>query len=439
MTSKGTRNANGEGSIYKGADGKWHGRVTMGVRDDGKEDRRHVERKTRPEVVAAVRKLEKERDSGTARKVGPVWTLEKWLTHWVEDIAAPSLKYTAARAYRTAVYKHLNPGLGAHRLDRIQPEHFEKLYKKMQANGAKPGGAHAVHRTAVTALNIAVKRGHIGQNPASLATPPRVEIEEVEPLEVEEVQRLISAAMTRRNGVRFVIALALGLRQGEALGLKWERLDRKTRMIRTPKQIQRHTWQHGCGKPYACAEKWHKREPCPPKCRHKQCPPVCLPDCAKHGQYCPQRRGGGLVEVRVKSDAGSRSIGVPGTLWALIEQHEAAQCAERDFAGSEWHEGGWMFTGPTGLPIDPRRDMEEWKALLASAGVRDARLHDARHTAATILLLLGVPDRTVMEIMGWSDPKMLRRYQHVIDRIRRNVADKVDGLLWGNEVPQNKA
>jgi len=92
-----------------------------------------------------------------------------------------------------------------------------------------------------------------------------------------------------------------------------------------------------------------------------------------------------------------------------------------------------MFTGPTGLPIDPRRDMEEWKELLAEAGLRDARLHDARHTAATVLLLLEVPDRAVMESMGWSDPKMLLRYQHVTDRIRRNIADRVEGLLWAPE------
>ena len=89
-----------------------------------------------------------------------------------------------------------------------------------------------------------------------------------------------------------------------------------------------------------------------------------------------------------------------------------------------------MFTGPTGLPIDPRRDMEDWKELLAAAGLRDARLHDARHTAATVLLILEVPGRVVMDIMGWSEQDMLLRYQHVTAQIRRNVADRVEGLLW---------
>lgn len=427
---EGTRAPNGTSSIYLGKDGKWHGRVTMGVRDDGTPDRRHVERDSEADVIKRVRELEKERDSGNVRKAGPVWTLEKWLRHWVEEIAAPSLKYTSGRAYRTAVYLHLIPGLGAHRLDRIQPEHFERFYRKMLASGAKPGTAHQVHRTAVTALNEAVRRGHLGRNPASLARPPRVEEHEIRPFEIEEVQKLIETALLRRNGLRFVIALALGIRQGEALGLKWERLDRKAKTLRFPKQLQRHVWQHGCANPHECGKRWHKLTPCPPGCRHKKCPPVCAPDCVRHGQYCPQRRDGGLVEVDVKSRAGKRGIALPETLYALIEKHEAWQQAEREYAGTEWHEGGWMFTGPTGLPIDPRRDMEDWKELLSAAGLRDARLHDARHTAATVLLILEVPGRVVMDIMGWSEQDMLLRYQHVTEQIRRNVADRVEGLLW---------
>ena len=99
--------------------------------------------------------------------------------------------------------------------------------------------------------------------------------EEIEPFTVEEAQQILRAAASRRNGVRFALALALGLRQGEALGLKWDRLDRKSKALRFPKQIQRHVWQHGCEEPHECGERWHKRKPCPPRCRHKKCPPVC--------------------------------------------------------------------------------------------------------------------------------------------------------------------
>ncbi len=80
-------------------------------------------------------------------------------------------------------------------------------------------------------------------------------------------------------------------------------------------------------------------------------------------------------------------------------------------------------------------DHHAWKALLVAAGVREGRLHDARHTAATALLLLGVPDRAVMGIMGWSDSGMAARYQHITAPVRREVARQVDALLWPRTSP----
>ena len=89
-----------------------------------------------------------------------------------------------------------------------------------------------------------------------------------------------------------------------------------------------------------------------------------------------------------------------------------------------------MFTQPNGKPVDPRRDQYEWKALLAEAGVREARLHDGRHTAATTLLLLGVRERAVMDVMGWSNAAMVKRYAHVTARLRRDIADRLNTYFW---------
>lgn len=94
----------------------------------------------------------------------------------------------------------------------------------MQGKGLKPGTAHQMHRTARTAFGEAFKRGYIARNPVALAKPPRVEDAEVDPFDADEIDRILTLALRKRNGVRFVIALALGLRQGEALGLKWSRL-----------------------------------------------------------------------------------------------------------------------------------------------------------------------------------------------------------------------
>lgn len=107
--------------------GKWHDCVTMGVRDDGKPDRRHVKRKTEAAAIEAVRELVRQRESGAVRKPGRAMTVETWLRHWVENIAAPSVRPNTMIGYRSSVYKHLIPAVGAHRIDRIQPEHLEGL------------------------------------------------------------------------------------------------------------------------------------------------------------------------------------------------------------------------------------------------------------------------------------------------------------------------
>ncbi|HEY9473815.1 MAG TPA: site-specific integrase [Mycobacteriales bacterium] len=360
---------------------------------------------TEAEVRRKVRELEKDRDAGRVKRPGRAWTVGDWLTHWVENIAAASVRPKTLAGYRTAVYRHLIPGIGGHRTDRLQPEHIEKLYSRMRAANLSPGTVHQVHRTLRTAMNEAVRRGQVVRNPAEFAKAPRLVEQEIEPFTIEEAQRLLRVARTRRNGVRYELALALGLRQGEALGLRWSDLSPSGDTLTVRRALQRHTWQHGCGG--TCGQ--------------------------KRGAECPQRRGGGLVAVETKSRAGRRVIGVPGPLATALARHRTAQDAERERAGDLWQEGGWVFTQPTGRPVDPRRDYEEWRELLRQAKVRPARLHDARHTAATILLVLGVPTRAVMQVMGWSQAAMTTRYQHVPDEVRRGIATQLGGLLWGGQ------
>lgn len=396
-------------SIYLGKDGYWHGRVTMGIRDDGKPDRRHVMRQDEGEVIKAVQKLEQERDSGKARKPGKAWTLEKWLTHWVENIAAPTVRPNTLVGYRASVYGHLIPGIGAHRIDRLQPEHLEALYAKLSTKKGKhgkvlqPATIHHAHRTVRTALEEAYRRGRITQNPAKLARPPRVPDEEVIPFTKEEATRILAACKERRNGVRFTIALTLGLRKGEALGLQWRDIDFSARTLAVRRSLQIRKWKHGC--------------------------PEEAP-CGRHAGHCPEKHSGGLSAHEVKTKSGRRTIGLPRPLIDALKTHQQNQQREREAAGDLWHEEDWVFTNRTGAPVHPRTDHDEWKALLKTAGVRDARLHDARHTAATMLLVLGVPGRAVMDVMGWSNIGMTTRYQHITSDLTSSIADKVESLFW---------
>ncbi|WP_131792758.1 tyrosine-type recombinase/integrase, partial [Candidatus Protofrankia datiscae] len=311
---EGTRAPNGASSIYLGADGVWHGRVTVGVRDNGKPDRRHVRAKTETEVTRKVRKLEQERDAGTVRKPGRPWTVERWLTHWVENISAPSVSENTSDGYRVAVRVHLVPGLGAHRLERLEPEHIESLMRRMQASGSAPATAHQALRTLRTALGEAVRRGHVGRNAAALAKPPRVVEQEVEPYSVAEVQQLLTEAAKRRNSARWVLALALGLRQGEALGLRWADVDLDAGVIRVRRGRLRPKYRHGCVEP-----------------------------CGRKPGFCPNK-----VQIRpdtkeTKSRAGTRPIGLPDELVEILRRHKERQDKERAEAGDLWVDGGWLF------------------------------------------------------------------------------------------------
>ncbi|MGK3091245.1 tyrosine-type recombinase/integrase [Streptomyces sp. WAC01490] len=400
-----SRQPNGASSIYLGKDGRWHGRVTVGVKDDGTPDRRHVSRKTRTEVTKVVRELERQRDTGVVRKAGQWWTVKTWLTHWVENIAAAHVSENTIDGYRVAVYHHLIPGLGAHRLEKLQPEHLERFYKKMQDSGSSAGTAHQAHRTLRTALNEAVRRQHLTTNPSSIAKAPKVEEEEVEPYTVEEVQHLLAEAAKHRNTARWVIALALGLRQGEVLGMQWDDVDFELGVIRVRRGRLRPRYKHGCGD-----------------------------RCGRKPGFCPQKINTRRETKNAKSRAGQRPIGVPEELLQLLRRQKEEQARERTVARDLWTEKGYVFTSPTGEPLNPNTDYHKWKQLLKAAGVRDARLHDARHTAATVLLILGVSDAVVDAIMGWEPGKsarMRRRYQHLTSRVLKDTAAKVGGLLWG--------
>jgi len=106
------------------------------------------------------------------------------------------------------------------------------------------------------------------------------------------------------------------------------------------------------------------------------------------------------------------------------------QVFERAAARQLWEDGDWVFASEIGRPTNPSTDYHQWKDLLSNAGVRDGRLPDARHTAATVLLLLGVPERAVMGIMDRSTTAMAARYQHMTEAVRRDIADRVGGLIW---------
>jgi integrase len=293
----------------------------------------------------------------------------------------------------------------------------------------------------------------VTKNAAALVDPPRGERPEVRPLTPDQARRFLAAARGDRLEALYSVALALGLRQGEALGLRWKYLDLETGKLDVWFQLQRLTWVHGCGdavrkkmrqagKPadevaravaaaeHACAAAHCKKKPCPKKCsRHtRACPPPCPPGCREHARHCPARRGGGLVFREIKEKR-RKTIWLDPELTELLRVHRDAQYLQRLTADADWEDHDLVFCQWNGKPIDPRRDYAEWQAILAAAGLPERRLHSLRHSAATVLIGEGVTLPVVQKILGHSDSRVTERYVHVAEAQMKDAAGRVSRAL----------
>lgn len=399
------KRGHGEGSVYRSKDGLWHGALSRGLDPrSGKRRRIHVRGSTRREVMAKLDRIRYDISNGVQH--GRPVTVAQWVDAWL-TIAERTLKPKTVAGYQTNA-KYIKERLGGVKLPSLTTEQIESLYDDLRRRGMSAMTIGSLHRSVRASLNEAVRRGYMARNPALHARPGRSEQREVEPLSIEDAQKIISCAVEQRNAARWAIALALGLRQGEALGLCWDDLDFDAGTIRIRRAIQRASWKHGCD----------------------------ARPCGKSPMQCPRRHSGGLIVIEPKSQAAKRTVVVPSNLLLQLKLHRKAQATERIAAGELWEQGpfgGWLFANQFGRPIDPRRDWGEWKEILAVAGVRDARLHDARHSAATYLLVQGVDTRTVMGILGWSQTSLTARYQHVVPVLKEEAARRMDQILWSGD------
>jgi integrase len=186
----------------------------------------------------------------------------------------------------------------------------------------------------------------------------------------------------RRNAAGWAVALALGLRQGEALGLKWPDINLDRATLRVRRELLRPRYRHGCGD--TCGRK-------------------------KAG-YCSDRiRTNALTKTPGPAPARAR-LGYR-RLWSCCLENTVPSRKPSGLKPGTWRDEEWVFATLAGGPLSLRTDYSEWKRLLESARLRESRLHDARHTAATVLLILGQPQRTVMSLMGWSTsiPRMRQK------------------------------
>lgn len=424
MGTKDERRGKGTGGIsQRSSDGMWIASVTL-PSDGGKRRRKVVARKDYAAAVAALRKLRQDLDkAGDLPTSSP--TLTTWLNTWLDRVAAKRLKPRTLTTYHGYIDRIIVPAIGKARLDKLSATHVHRLHEYCTEQKLSSTSALQVHAILRVALRDAMREGKVTRNVADRdhVAAPRKAVSSRSALTAEQAQILLaSVASIPDEAVHWSLALLAGLRQGERLGATAGALDlgdpkKRAGTLTVSWQLQRLRWAHGCGP--AASSAW--------PCGFRQagaCPQRRMPIPA--GQEAHEVYGG-LWLTRPKSRAGWREVPVAGLLYDVLDRH-----VQTAAAGDE----GLLLHRGDGHPVDPRDDSARWHAALERAGLPPVPLHSARHTTATLLHELGVPEQTRVQIMGHSSATTTRGYTHVADPLMRDAMTRLSALVAPVQIGQ---
>jgi integrase len=373
--TKGRRRRAGEGSIYQRADGRWVAAVRL---PDGA--RRYFYAKTQREAIDKLRASQRALDDGLPLGDGRL-TVERFLHTWLESVRG-AIRPSTYSSYELAV-RRLLPRIGRIRLAALDPAAVQHAYTALQDAGLAASSVRLTHRVLHAALKQAVRWGLVGRNVTDLVRAPRPEAREMRTLTAEQLAALFSATETAGDRLHalWVLLATTGLRLGEALGLRWEDVDLTGGRLTVTRALQR-------------------------------------------------QRGQGMQFVEPKSAAGRRTVFLSQVAVAALRAHRARQLEERLAAGPLWEDIGLVFTTTRGTPLDVQRVDRHFRRALARAGLPRVRVHDLRHTAATLLLAGGTHPKVVQELLGHATIAItLGTYAHTVPAMHRQAVAHFDALF----------
>jgi integrase len=367
-----------EGSIYQRKDGRWAAAISLGY-VGGRLKRKAVYGATRAKVQAKLTRLLAEKQQGLP-VVGERQTVGQFLADWLENWAKPSIRPKTFVSYSDTVRLHLVPAIGRIPLAKLTPQHVQALLNDAVRSGLSPRTAAYVRSILGIALARALKLGLVARNVVELVDRPRIVRHEIRPLDGDQARALLAAAQQHRLGALFSVALALGLRKGEALGLRWQDVDFDGGTLAISGALQ--------------------------------------------------RIGGKLIRTETKNNSSRRMLRLPDAIVTALRAHRVRQMEERLAAGDRWQDSGYVFTTRLGGPLDPRNVLRHFSSVLTMAAIAHMRFHDLRHSCATLLLAQGVPARVVQDILGHSAIRVtMDTYSHVLPSMREDAAQAMDAIL----------
>jgi integrase len=402
------KRGNSEGSIYHMQDGRWRAAVMVGWKFNaaGKRipDRLVLTAPTRHEVAEQLTENLRARSRGINIKPAKQ-SVANYLGDWLKAVKSDVAPSTFI-SYEGTVRLHLVPMIGNIELAKLNAGHIQRLKQRLlesvikagpRVKKAARGKPESLPRylspTTVKyclvvlrlALVSACKLDMVPRNVALLVDYPKIESSEIQPYDHEQAQRFLAAAKGHRLGALFSAVLALGLRKGEALALKWDAIDLEHGTLSVLLTLQR----------------------------------IKMPG---------EKKGQLLLKEPKRSS--KRTLNLPQVILSELLEHRRRHEEERIFAGSRWKDGDFVFTTGIGTPLEPRNLDRAYSQILKMAKLPRVRIHDLRHTAASLLLCQGVHPRVVMELLGHSQIAVtMNTYSHVVPALRRDAAEQMEAIL----------
>ena len=346
----------------------------------GRRKRHTATFRTKREAEAALTGIIEQANTGAY--VAPAkLTVGDFLRRWQRDYVASNTRPRTAEEYAKKINTHIIPAIGAIPLAGLRPDHLQAFYRKSLESGRRDGkgglSARSVvhlHRIIREALGHAVRWGLLARNVALAVDPPRPVNREMATLDAEGVRRVLDACEGTIWHVAFHLAIYTGLRRSELLGLRWKDVDL---VLGTLSVVQ-----------------------------------------AMH-----QLRGGRIIFTEPKTAKGKRMVALVPATAVLLRAHRERQEADRELLGAVLGPEDLVLAHADSSPMTPYSMTQAWARLAARTNVRNVRLHDLRHTHATLMLKQGVHPKIVSERLGHANIAItLDTYSHVLPGLQEEAA-----------------
>jgi len=388
-----------KGHIYQRAEGSWT--IVYDLPMDGVTGKRRQKsqtvRGTKRDAERALRQVLLSLEQGSYVKPNKI-SLGELLRQWLKDYASMNTTDRTQESYTSIVERHLIPALGRVSLIDLQAQNIQGYYGKKLSDGRADGkgglSARSVvyhHRILSNALDYAVRMGLVVRNVAKVVEPPRVARVMMRTLSPEEATRFLDVARETDYYVYFATLLYTGLRRGELLALRWRNLD----LGKGTLSVVETAYRLGNGE-------YRVKEPKTPQSR--------------------------------------RSVILPPSLVELFRVYRFDQELLRIQLGISLNADDFAFIRPDGSPINPNAVTLAFRRIIKRAGVKDVRIHDLRHTHASLMLKAGIHPKVVSERLGHANIGItLDLYSHVLPGLQEAAAEKFDRIFEVGEDEKSEA